>query len=119
MLQMHEMLSYLNQQGVITLLVLGQHGMIGDVRSEVDLSYLSDAILLFRYFEAEGRLHKAVSVVKSRVTPHESSIRQFGIGANGIIVGEPLKDFEGVLTGAPAYHGATPLLGTQTAAALA
>jgi len=119
MLQMHEMLSYLNQQGVNTLLILGQHGMIGDVRSEVDLSYLSDAILLFRYFEAEGRLHKAVSVIKSRVTPHESSIRQFGIGANGITVGEPLKVFEGVLTGAPAYRGATPLLATQAAAALA
>lgn len=115
-LQMHEMLSYLNQQGVITLLVLGQHGMIGDVRSEVDLSYLSDAILLFRYFEAEGRLHKAVSIVKSRVTPHESSIRQFGIGANGITVGDPLKDFEGVLTGAPVYRGMTPLLGSQAAA---
>ena len=112
-LQMHEMLSYLNQQGVITLLVLGQHGMIGEVRSEVDLSYLSDAIVLFRYFEAEGLLHKAVSVVKSRVTPHEFSIRQFGIGANGITVGEPLKDFEGVLTGAPAYRGATPLLETH------
>lgn len=115
-LQMHEMLSYLNQQGVITLLVLGQHGMIGEVRSEVDLSYLSDAIFMFRYFEAEGLLHKAVSVVKSRVTPHESSIRQFGIGANGITVGEPLKDFEGVLTGAPAYRGITPLLGSQPSA---
>lgn len=114
-LQMHEMLSYLNQQGVITLLVLGQHGMIGEVRSEVDLSYLSDAIVLFRYFEAEGLLHKAVSVVKSRVTPHESSIRQFGIGANGITVGDPLKDFEGVLTGAPAYRGGTPLLKSHPA----
>lgn len=109
-LQMHEMLSYLNQQGVITLLVLGQHGMIGDVRSEVDLSYLSDSILLFRYFEAEGRLLKAVSVVKSRVTAHESSIRQFGLGGNGISIGEPLSDFEGVLTGAPAYRGSTKLL---------
>lgn len=118
-LQMHEMLSYLNQQGVITLLVLGQHGMIGDVRSEVDLSYLSDAIVLFRYFEAEGLLHKAVSVVKSRVTPHESSIRQFGVGANGIQVGEPLKDFEGVLTGAPAYRGVTPLLESQPSSASA
>ena len=116
-LQMHEMLSYLNQQGVITLLVLGQHGMIGDVRSEVDLSYLSDAIFLFRYFEAEGQLHKAVSVIKSRVTQHESSIRQFGVGANGITVGNPLRDFEGVLTGAPAYRGTTPLLKTQSAAA--
>ena len=117
LLQMHEMLSYLNQQGVITMLVLGQHGMVGDVRSEVDLSYLSDAIFLFRYFEAEGRLHKAVSAVKSRVTPHESSIRQFGIGSDGIQVGEPLEDFEGVLTGAPAYRGSTPLMESHSAAA--
>jgi circadian clock protein KaiC len=113
LLQMHEMLSYLNQQGVLTMLVLGQHGMIGDVRSEVDLSYLSDAIILFRYFEAEGSLHKAVS----GVTPHEASIRQFGVGANGITVGEPLRDFEGVLTGAPAYRGSTPLLQTNPATA--
>jgi circadian clock protein KaiC len=117
LLQMHEMLSYLNQQGVLTMLVLGQHGMIGDVRSEVDLSYLSDTILLFRYFEAEGQLLKAVSAVKSRVTAHENSIRQFGIGADGISVGEPLKDFEGVLTGAPAYRGSTPLLEPSAAAA--
>jgi circadian clock protein KaiC len=115
-LQMHEMLSYLNQQGVITLLVLGQHGMIGEVRSEVDLSYLSDSILLFRYFEAEGRLHKAISVVKSRVTAHETSIRQFDLSSHGIIVGEPLTDFEGVLTGAPAYRGSTKLLESQSAA---
>ena len=118
-LQMHEMLSYLNQQGVITLLVLGQHGMVGEIRSEVDLSYLSDSILLFRYFEAEGRLLKAVSVVKSRVTAHESSIRQFGLGSNGISIGEPLSDFEGVLTGAPAYRGSTKLLESHPAAASA
>ncbi len=118
-LQMHEMLSYLNQQGIITLLVLGQHGMIGEIRSEVDLSYLSDSILLFRYFEAEGRLLKAISVVKSRVTEHESSIRQFGLGRNGITIGEPLSDFEGVLTGAPSYRGSTKLLETQSAAASA
>lgn len=116
-LQMHEMLSYLNQQGIITLLILGQHGMVGEIRSEVDLSYLSDSILLFRYFEAEGRLLKAISVVKSRVTEHESTIRQFGLGGNGISVGEPLSDFEGVLTGAPAYRGSTKLLETRPAAA--
>jgi circadian clock protein KaiC len=81
------------------------------------LSYLSDAIFLFRYFEAEGRLHKVVSAVKSRVTPHESSIRQFGIGPQGIQVGEPLKDFEGVLTGAPAYRGSTPLMESHPAVA--
>jgi circadian clock protein KaiC len=116
-LQMHEMLSYLNQQGIITLLILGQHGMVGEIRSEVDLSYLSDSILLFRYFEADGRLLKAISVVKSRVTEHESSIRQFGLGGNGISVGEPLSDFEGVLTGAPAYRGSTKLLESHPAAA--
>ena len=117
LLQMHEMLSYLNQQGVITMLILGQHGMVGDVRSDVDLSYLSDTIFLFRYFEAKGSLLKALSVVKSRVTPHQSSIREFQLTSGGIEVGEPLKDFEGVLTGAPAYRGATPLLAAEPAAA--
>jgi circadian clock protein KaiC len=110
LLQMHELLSYLNQQGVITLLVLGQHGIIGDVRSDVDLSYLSDGIVLFRYFEAHGNIYKAVSVAKSRITPHEASIREFGLGPDGVMVGEPLQDFEGVLTGLPAYRGATPLM---------
>ena len=117
LLQMHEMLSYLNQQGVITMLILGQHGMVGDVRSDVDLSYLSDTIFLFRYFEAKGALLKAFSVVKSRVTPHQSSIREFQLTSHGIEVGEPLKDFEGVLTGAPAYRGSTPLLAAEPAAA--
>ena len=117
LLQMHEMLSYLNQQGVITMLVLGQHGMVGDVRSDIDLSYLSDTIFLFRYFEARGSLLKAFSVVKSRVTPHQSSIREFQLTPGGIEVGEPLKDFEGVLSGAPAYRGATPLLSAEPAAA--
>jgi circadian clock protein KaiC len=117
MLQMHEMLSYLNQQGVITMLVLGQHGMVGDIRSEVDLSYLSDTIFLFRYFEAKGSLLKAFSVVKSRVTPHQSSIREFRLTSSGIEVGEPLEDFEGVLTGAPAYQGRTQLLAAQAAEA--
>lgn len=110
LLQMHEMLSYLNQQGVITLLILGQHGIIGDVRSEVDLSYLSDTIILYRYFEAQGNMLKAMSVAKSRTTPHEASIREFRLGHGGLQIGEPLKDFEGVLTGLPTYRGATQLL---------
>lgn len=116
MLQMHEMLSYLNQQGVITLLILGQHGIIGDVRSEVDLSYLSDTIILYRYFEAQGNMLKAVSVAKSRTTPHEASIREFRLGRGGLQIGEPLKDFEGVLTGLPTYRGVTPLLAADPAA---
>lgn len=119
LLQMHEMLSYLNQQGVITMLILGQHGMVGDVRSDVDLSYLSDTIFLFRYFEARGHLLKACSIVKSRVTPHQASIREFRLTSQGLEVGEPLDDFEGVLTGAPAYRGKTPLLSSVEAASQA
>ena len=117
LLQMHELLSYLNQQGVITMLVLGQHGMIGEIRSEVDLSYLSDTIILFRYFEARGSIYKAVSVAKSRTTPHEGSIREFGMDPTFTPVGSPLADFEGVLTGVPAYRGATPLMSSSPAAA--
>ena len=116
LLQMHEMLSYLNQQGVITILILGQHGIIGDVRSDVDLSYLSDTILLFRYFEAQGEMLKAISVAKSRTTPHQASIREFRLGRSGITIGEPLKDFEGVLTGLPTYRGKTPLLAAEPVA---
>jgi len=117
LLQMHELLSYLNQQGVITMLVLGQHGIIGDVRSDVDLSYLSDGIVLFRYFEARGNVLKAVTIAKSRVTDHQTSIREFRLGVNGVQVGEPLEDFEGVLGGLPAYRGRTALLDDPAPAA--
>lgn len=116
LLQMHEMLSYLNQQGVITILILGQHGIIGEVRADVDLSYLSDTILMFRYFEARGEMLKAVSVAKSRTTAHEGSIREFRLTSGGIEIGDPLKDFEGVLTGLPTYRGSTPLLAAEPAA---
>ncbi len=111
LLQMHELLTYLNQLGVVTILVLGQHGLVGEVRSDVDLSYLSDAILLFRFFESSGRLLKAVSVVKSRVTAHELSIREFALDADGVSIGPPLVDFEGVLSGLAAYRGSIPMLG--------
>ncbi len=116
LLQMHEMLSYLNQQGVITILILGQHGIIGEVRSDLDLSYLSDTILLFRYFEAHGEMLKAVSVAKSRTTAHQTSIREFRLGQSGIQIGDPLKDFEGVMTGLPTYRGTTPLMTAEPAA---
>jgi len=109
-LQMHELLSYLNSMGVITMLVIGQHGIIGDVRTDIDLSYLSDVILMFRYFESQGNVYKAVSVAKSRTTEHETSIREFRLGRSGVLVGEPLVDFEGILTGAPAYRGETMLM---------
>ena len=110
LLQMHELLTYLNRRGIVTILILGLHGVLGDVRTDVDLSYLSDAILLFRFFEARGSLLKAVSVVKSRTSAHELSIREFGLGPEGIRVGAALTDFEGVLSGVTSYKGRLPLL---------
>lgn len=109
-LQMHELLLYLSQLGIATILVLSQHGLFGEDRNEVDLSYLSDSILLFRYFEANGNLLKALSIVKSRVAKHESAIREFRLAANGLSIGAALTDFEGVMRGVPAYRGAQPLM---------
>jgi circadian clock protein KaiC len=114
LLQMHELLTYLNQRGAVTILILAQHGVLGDVRSDVDLSYLSDAIVLFRFFEARGSLLKAVSVVKSRISDHELTIREFRLGKNGVEVGAALTDFEGVLSGVASYKGVLPLLSEGT-----
>ena len=110
LLQMHELLTYLNLNGIVSILVLGQHGLIGEVRADVDLSYLSDALLLFRFFESKGKLLKAVSVVKNRTSNHELTIRQFRLGKGGVEIGPELVDFVGVLTGVPSYHGNVPLL---------
>lgn len=112
-LQMHELLSYLNQQGVTTVLVLGQHGLIGEVRSDVDLSYLSDATVLLRFFEAKGRLRRAVTVIKSRTNDHAQSIHELRLGKQGVEIGEALEGFEGVLSGLPTYRGTTPMMSTQ------
>ena len=111
LLQMHELLTYLNQRGLVTILILAQHGVLGEVRSDVDLSYLSDAIVLFRFFEARGSLLKAVSVVKSRISEHELTIREFRLGPRGVEVGSALTDFEGVLAGVASYKGAMAMLG--------
>ena len=113
LLQMHELLSYLNHCGVISLLILSQHGVLGDIRSDVDLSYLSDALLQFRYFEARGSLRKAISTIKSRTNNHDSTIREFALGPNGVQIGSALIDFEGVLTGVPRYTGTMALLGDE------
>lgn len=116
-LQMHELLTYLGHQGVITLMVLGQHGLVGDIRSDVDLSYLADTVLLLRFFEADGEVRKAISVVKTRTTDHERSIRELRVGLGGLTIGAPLRDFRGVLSGLPTYRGGTePLLDTDPAA---
>jgi circadian clock protein KaiC len=109
-LQMHELLSYLNQQGVTTVLVLGQHGLIGEVRSDVDLSYLSDSTVLLRFFESNGRLRRAITVIKSRTSSHALTIHELQLGPGGIRVGDPLEGFEGVLTGLPSYRGTTPMM---------
>ncbi|UDL93873.1 AAA family ATPase [Lichenihabitans sp. PAMC28606] len=113
LLQMHELLTYLNQLGVVTILILGQHGIVGDVRSDVDLSYLSDTIMLFRFFEAQGEVRKAVAVVKSRAAKHERTIREFRLTSTGLEVGKALRDFEGVLSGLPSYRGEQPMLGQE------
>ena len=110
MLQMHELLTYLSQRGIVTILVMAQHGVVGEVRSDVDLSYLSDGNLLFRYFEARGSLLKAISVIKSRTSEHEQSIREFRLGPGGIEVGNALENFHGVMSGIASYEGKTPLL---------
>ena len=110
-LQMHELLSYLAQQGTLTMLVLAQHGLVGAVHSPVDLSYLSDVVLMLRYFEFEGAVRRALSVVKKRSGAHEQTIREFRLDARGVAIGPPLRDFTGVLGGTPRFTGtASPLL---------
>lgn len=105
-LQLHELLSYLNQQGVLTLLVNPQHGLVGTMNTgQLNISYVADVLFLFRFFEAEGRLRKALSVLKNRSGAHEDTIRELKMDKKGIRIGAPLVDFSGVLTGTPKYIG--------------
>ena len=105
-IQMHELLMYLNERGVLTLMVLAQHGLVGSaMQSPVDVTYLADTVIVLRYFEAFGEVRQAIAVVKKRTGAHERSIREFKLSAEGIEVGEPLKNFEGVLTGVPSFTG--------------
>lgn len=111
LLHMHEILTYLNRRGIATLLTIAQHGLVGDMKSPIDVTYLSDAIILLRYFEAHGRVRRAISAIKKRVGSHEHTIREFQITSKGLDVGEPLSEFQGVLRGVPIYAGRTePLL---------
>ncbi len=102
-LQLHELLAYLNQQGVITLMVLAQQGLIGMMQSAVDLTYLADAVVLMRFYELQGEVKQAVSVMKKRSGGHERTIREIGMNETGIWVGEPLRSLHGVLTGVPNF----------------
>lgn len=105
-LHLHELLSFLGLRGVLTILTLAQHGLVSGVsESPVDVSYLADSVLLFRYFEASGQVRKALSMVKKRSGAHESTIRELLLGASGVRVGPVLSGFHAVLTGAPTYAG--------------
>jgi circadian clock protein KaiC len=116
-IRMHELLSFLNERQVATLIVLAQHGMVGpNMPVPVDLSYLADVIVLLRFFEAEGQVRKAISVVKKRTGMHENSIRELKLGPERIQVGPPLKEFHGILTGVPQYTGSLkPLISDDDA----
>lgn len=102
-LQMHELLSYLSQQGVVALMILGQHGVTGDLRTDLDISYLADTVMMLRFFEAGGEVRKSIAVIKTRTSDHERSIREFTITPNGIGIGEPIRSFTGILSGSPVY----------------
>lgn len=100
-LQLHELITYLNQQGVVTMIVIAPSGMMGQMSSPIDVTYLADTVLMFRFFESEGAVHKAISVIKKRTGQHEHTIRELFIDKAGISVGPPLDAFRGVLTGVP------------------
>ena len=102
-LQLHELLAYLNQQGVITIMVLAQQGVVGMMQSAIDLTYLSDTVVLTRFYESRGELKQALSVIKKRSGDHERNIRDMRINATGISVGDPLREMQGVLTGVPSF----------------
>jgi circadian clock protein KaiC len=104
-LHLHELLSYLNQKGIVTIMILAQHGLVGAMGSPVDVSYLADTVLLMRFFEAHGAMKKAVSVIKKRSGAHEDTIRELIMSAKGIVVGNPLVHFQGVMTGVPRLLG--------------
>lgn len=111
---LHELLTTLSHRNVITILTLAQHGLVGQhVVAPIDVSYLSDTVLLIRYFEAFGQIRRAISVVKKRIGRHESAVREMRINAGGITIGEPLTNFQGVLSGVPQFTGDQGQLGVQ------
>ena len=115
-LHMHELLLYLNRQGASTFMTVAQHGLVGDTRSPVDITYLADTVILLRYFEALGKVRRAISIIKKRTGTHESTIREYRIGSTGMKIGAPLEAFQGVLRGVPHYFGeSNPLLRDEDA----
>ena len=104
-LHMHELLQYLNRRGATTFLTVAQHGLVGDMKTPVDVTYLADTLVLLRYFEALGRVRRAISVVKKRTGAHEDTIREYKISGKGVELGPPLEAFQGVLRGVPLFTG--------------
>lgn len=104
-LHMHELLQYLNRQGACTFITVAQHGLVGDMKSPVDVTYLADTVILLRYFEALGHVRRAISIIKKRSGHHEKTIREFELSAKGLTLGEPLDAFQGVLRGVPVFAG--------------
>jgi circadian clock protein KaiC len=105
-LHMHELLQYLNRLGATTFLTVAQHGLVSDMKTPVDVTYLADAVILLRYFEAFGQVRRAISVLKKRSGAHENTIREFSLSSKGIMIGPVLEEFQGVLRGVPQYVGA-------------
>ena len=111
LVQLHELLTFLNERGVLTIIIVAQHGVLGSgMLAPLDVSYLADTLILMRFFEAEGSVRQALSVVKKRTGGHEHTIREFQITGSGLQVGAPLVNFEGVMTGVPHYTGANERL---------
>ena len=100
---LHELFSYLNQQGIVTIVTVGQHGLLITGSAELNVSYLSDNVLVLRYFELDGEIRQAISVFKKRNGPHERALRELYVSAAGLHIGEPLRGFQGVMTGIPQY----------------
>lgn len=110
-LHIHELLQYLNRQGANTFLTVAQHGLVGEMRVPIDVTYLADTVVLLRYFEAAGKVRRAVSVIKKRTGRHEDTIREFTITERGLMLGAPLSEFHGILAGVPRFVGdSRPLL---------
>jgi circadian clock protein KaiC len=104
-LHLHELLQYLNRKGAATFLTVAQHGMVGEMKQTIDVTYLADTVIMLRYFEAMGRVRRAISVIKKRTGSHEGTIREYRIDGRGIEVGPALEEFHGVLRGVPTYVG--------------
>ena len=109
-LHMHELLQYLNRRGASTFLTVAQHGLVGDMKAPVDVTYLADTVILLRYFEAFGSVRRAMSIIKKRTGAHEDTIREYRIDGRGITLGEPLMGFQGVLRGVPELVEENPKL---------